>query len=235
MENLPSRGTAGLRGRMSSRWVRRLGLAATLLVASLTLSDWARPRPLELSAPDPSPTQLFIEPSLLAKLQTLAGGLHAEIALCLLGKIDGDMARLSDFFMPEPTVSTSSRSLVRPCPREALAVWHNHPLEGADVSGAREGAGTAAAARRLCVLSKTDIQTSLRFDHPFVVVAVDRHTWCWWTRAEVARFAATEGWPGVPMPARLATRGDPLPRSSGGPLARQEGSAGFPHSLGSPR
>ena len=188
---------------------------------------------LELSAPDPPPTQLIIEPPLLAKLRTLAGGLHTEIALCLFGTVSGDTARLDDFHMPEPTLSTASNSLVRPCPDEALAVWHNHPLDGAAGYAARAGwqlARSAGQARRLCVLSKTDIHTSLRFQHPFVIVGVDRDTWCWWTRDEVVRLAEEEAWPGLPAPGKLVTRDG----VAHGPLAGKSGGRGAAQGLGAP-
>jgi hypothetical protein len=182
---------------------------------------------LELSAPDPPPTLLVIEPPLLAKLQTLAAGLRAEIALCLFGSVQGDTARLDDFHMPEPTLSTANKSLVRPCPERTLAVWHNHPLDGTSGYSLRGTWRTTRPARqapRLCVLSK----------HPFVIIGVDRDTWCWWTREEVERLAENGVWLGLPAPERLVTRdGVPSPR---GPLADEgvrKGRAG--HSLGAPQ
>lgn len=185
-------------------------LAALLLIPSISPSWETGWRDLELSAPDPPPTQLIIEPPLLAKLQTLAAGLRAEIALCLFGSVEGDTARLDDFHMPEPTLSTANKSLVRPCPEHTLAVWHNHPLEGTSgysLRGTWRTIEPERQAHRLCVLSETDIRTSMRFGHPFVIVAVDRETWCWWTRDEVERLARSEAWPGLPAPEKLVTRG----------------------------
>ena len=212
-------------------------LAALLLIPSILPSwepGWSK---LELSAPDPPPTLLIIEPPLMAKLQTLAAGLRAEIALCLFGSVQGDTARLDDFYMPEPTLSTASKSLVQPCPERTLAVWHNHPLDGTSgysLRGTWRTTQPARQAQRLCVLSKTDIQTSVRFKHPFVIIGVDGDTWCWWTREEVERLAESGVWPGLPAAERLVTR-DGVPPSQR-PLAGggvRKGRTG--HSLGVPQ
>lgn len=221
----------------SAAWIG-LGLASILVLVP-SLASWeVGGRRLELSSPDVQPSHLVIEPPLLAKLQTLAAGLHAEIALCLFGTVDSDTARLDELYMPEPTLSTANRSLVRPCPDEALAVWHNHPVDGRPVSsawGVWRSADPARQARRLCVLSRTDIQTSMRFDHPFVIVSVDRDTWCWWTREEVARLAASRSWPGVPSPGKLATRQDEPQRSIWSGRVASRASGGRNHRLGAPR
>lgn len=210
-------------------------LTALLLIPSILPSWEPGWRRLELAAPDPPPTLLIIEPPLLAKLQTLAAGLRSEIALCLFGTVQGDTARLDDFHMPVPSLSTANKSLVRPCPEQTLAVWHNHPLDGTSgysLRGTWRSAHPARQAHRLCVLSKTDIQTSIRFEHPFVIVGVDRDTWCWWTRGEVERLAERGVWPGLPDPARLVTRERV---SLQGPLARGDGRRGRAgHSLGAP-
>lgn len=208
-------------------------LVALLLIPSILPSWEPGWRDLELAAPDPPPTQLIIEPPLLAKLQTLAAGLRAEIALCLFGSVQGDTARLDDFHMPEPTLSTASKSLVRPCPERTLAVWHNHPLEGTSgysLRGTWRTAQPMRQAHRLCVLSRTDIQTSIRFKHPFVIVGVDRDTWCWWTRAEVERLAESGASPGLPVPEKLVMRdGEPTGRTLAG-----GGGEGRGHTLGAP-
>ena len=182
-------------------------LAATvLLIPAFTAASRDRLQ-FEFSAVEPQvPTQLIIAPALLAKLRTLAAGLHAEVALCLSGTVDGDTAHLTDFFMPEPTLSTPNKSLVRPCPDETLAVWHNHPLVGSNGTPSFRGATryrASRAAHHLCVLSETDIQTSVRFQHPFVIVGVDRDTWCWWSRDEVERLADLGVAPGLPAPEKL--------------------------------
>jgi hypothetical protein len=209
---------------------------AFLLIPSL-LSSWEPGwRQLELSAPDPPPTYLIIEPPLLAKLQTLAAGLQAEIALCLFGSVQGDTARLDDFHMPEPTLSTANKSLVRPCPARTLAVWHNHPLDGTSgysLRGTWRTTQSARQAHRLCVLSKTDIQTSVRFQHPFVIIGVDGDTWCWWTREEVERLAEAEVWPGLPAPEKLVTR-DGVPSYQGALAGESVRRGGTGHSLGAP-
>lgn len=220
----------------SAVWIGFALASALVLVPSL--SSWEiGDRRLELSSPYVPPSHLVIEPPLLAKLQTLAAGLHAEIALCLFGTVKGDTARLDELYMPEPTLSTASKSLVRPCPEDALAVWHNHPIDGPPTPSTRglwRTADPARRARRLCVLSKTDIQTSMRFNHPFVVVSVDRHTWCWWTRDEVARLAADGAWPGVPAPGKLATGGVGSERSIWSDRLASGTTTGS-HRLGAPR
>jgi hypothetical protein len=217
-------------------WIS-FGLAAGLLLIPSVLSSWEPGwRRLELSAPSTTapPTQLIIAPPLLAKLRTLAAGLHTEIALCLYGSVEGDTARLDDFFMPEPTVSTASKSLVRPCPAETLAVWHNHPLEGTAAYAVRGTwrSSRARNARHLCVLSKTDIQTSMRFKHPFVIVGVDGDTWCWWTHGEVLRLAEQGSWPGLPAAEKLVTRDEAS--VLGEPLADTGERGATPHPLGAP-
>ncbi|MDX1393370.1 MAG: hypothetical protein R3195_03225 [Gemmatimonadota bacterium] len=149
------------------------------------------------------PQELEIEPELLTRLQTLAGGLHQEIVLCLEGRVRGRRAIVDDFVMPVPRLSTPTRSSFERCPRGTLASWHNHPpgmLASADPSDRT----TDKNARRLCVLSETDIRTAERLAHPFVVVSVDARTWCWWGLDEVERFAERAISPAPPSPDRIA-------------------------------
>jgi hypothetical protein len=84
------------------------------------------------------------------------------------------------------------------------------------------------------VLSKTDIQTSVRFKHPFVIIGVDRDTWCWWTRDEVERLAERGVWPGLPAPERLVTR-DEVPSSQGSLAGERVRKGNTGHSLGAPQ
>jgi len=221
-------------------WVGFGLAAAVLLIPSVVPGSAPGWRTyLELSAPDAAPpTQLVIEAPLLAKLRTLADGLHAEVALCLFGTVDGETAHLTDFFMPEPTLSTPNKSLVRPCPQETLAVWHNHPLSSSQpywIRGPRRTLERTRQAHHLCVLSNTDIKTSVRFHHPFVIVGVDRDTWCWWTREEVERFANDGTAPGLPSQGKLVAGQSGTSR----PMARTGGSGGSGASgesrLGAPR
>lgn len=154
----------------------------------------------------PAPAELVIDLPLLTRLQTLAEGLHREVVLCLTGHVRGGTAVVVDFEMPVPRLSTPTRSSFDPCPRGTIASWHNHPpLAGAAAlaSGSPFGS-TSERARRLCVLSETDIGTAARLGHPFVVVAVDARTWCWWRLSEVQRFAEQSISPGPPAPDRLA-------------------------------
>lgn len=155
--------------------------------------------------PSSAPTTFEVQPDLLARLQTLAEGLHNEIVLCLGGHVRGDTAFVRDFRMPKPRESTPMRSSFDPCPPGTLASWHNHPGIAPSSSGAALASGyDHGRARRLCVLSSTDIETASRLRYPFVVVAVNAGTWCWWTLEEVDRFAAESIAPGLPDPARLA-------------------------------
>jgi len=154
----------------------------------------------------PTPSRLELEPDLLARVQTLAEGLHQEVVLCLVGHVRGDVAVVSDFVMPVPRLSTPTRSSFDRCPRKTLASWHNHPLRGGP-GAAVTGFASASRARRLCVLSETDIHTAERLRHPFVVVSVDAATWCWWTLAEVDRFAEQSIAPAPPAPERIARNG----------------------------
>lgn len=140
------------------------------------------------------PAFLVIEPHLLTKLQLLADGLHTEIVLCLHGTTEGDTIRANDFSMPEPRFSASNSSAALPCPPETLAVWHNHPW--VELRALKEAPHTLQMRRvpayqplDLCILSEQDIQTATRVEYPFVVVAVDAETWCWWTLEQVQQFA----------------------------------------------
>jgi hypothetical protein len=154
------------------------------------------------------PVELVLEPDLLAKIQTLADGLHNEIVLCLTGRLAGDTAYASDFVMPTPRLSTPTRSSFDACPRTTLASWHNHPAELGSGSIRPIARGLLddpeRRARWLCVLSDTDIETAERLRHPFIVVSVDGTTWCWWTLSEVQHFAQQAIAPGPPSPDRLA-------------------------------
>ncbi len=171
----------------------RVGLGAALILL-VVFSQW----------PGPTPSNLVIEAELLAKLQTLADGLHKEVVLCLTGESERDTARADDFVMPAPRLSTTTRSSFDACPEGTLASWHNHPRALQGWRAASTTAWEARDARRLCVLSDTDIRTAERLRHPFIVVSVDARTWCWWSLAEVERFARESISPGPPAPDRLA-------------------------------
>ncbi len=152
------------------------------------------------------PTEFVVEPNLLARLQTLADGLHNEIVLCLEGPIRGDVAFADTFEMPTPRESSPMRSSFDPCPDGTLASWHNHPTSSpSDSNGLPGRRSSPSRSQRLCVLSETDIATAGRLRYPFVVVAVDGRTWCWWTLAEVDAFAAQSISPGPPAPDRIAS------------------------------
>lgn len=176
------------RSSISARKVTLAGLALLAAWGSMRLSPG-------------TPTELEIEPALLTRLQTLAEGLHQEIVLCLEGRIRGDKAIVDDFVMPTPRLSTPTRSSFDRCPSGTLASWHNHPRVGTSTVSKTN---SSHASRRLCVLSETDIQTAERLRHPFVVVAVDARTWCWWGIEEVDGFAARAISPAPPSPERIA-------------------------------
>lgn len=149
-----------------------------------------------------APARLVVEAPLLAKLQLLAAGLRTEVALCLHGATRGDTARAREFSMPEPRISTAAGSTFQPCPPGTLAVWHNHPWPVADATPPTVTLGPTGAPAHpsdLCALSARDIETAVRLGHPFVVVAVDADTWCWWTRDQVAQLAADRAALGPPV------------------------------------
>ena len=154
-----------------------------------------------------APVRLVVDPGLLIRLQTLAAGLQSEIVLCLTGTTHGDTVVATGFTMPDPQLSASDHATFGPCPQEAVAIWHNHPLE-TRVSTAMQGPPGYArplgdpnmTPRELCALSETDIRTASQAGQPVVVVAVDASTWCWWSREQVRNLAA-----------RNALRGDPVP------------------------
>ena len=180
------------------RFARAAGLLAGFL---LVLSRFGAPEAGR-------PVELVLEPDLLAKIQTLADGLHKEIVLCLTGRHAGDTAYASDFVMPTPRLSTPTRSSFDACPRNTLASWHNHPAELGSGGIRRVARGllddSEWRARWLCVLSDTDIATAERLRHPFIVVSVDGATWCWWGLSEVEHFARQAIAPGPPSPDRMA-------------------------------
>lgn len=191
------------RGGLGAGWGRvlpRLLLAAVALAIALALYRSHRPPPAEL----------VIDLPLLTRIQTLAEGLHREVVLCLTGRIREGTAIADGFEMPMPRLSTPTRSSFDPCPRGTLASWHNHPpITGLAGLGDDSPFGSSAErARRLCVLSETDIRTATRLRHPFVVVSVDAKTWCWWRLSEVDRFAEQSIAPGPPSPDRLARADD---------------------------
>jgi len=187
---------------MVGRRLQACGLGALVIcgLSALLLLPWPGDEPVR----EP-PRELVIDTPLLTRLQTLAGGLHQEIVLCLQGRVHGGVATVTRFEMPVPRLSTPTRSSFDPCPRGTLASWHNHPVSAVGATPAAAGGAAAGhRARRLCVLSELDIQTATRLRHPFVVVSVDATTWCWWTLGEVDRFAAQAISRGPPAPDRIA-------------------------------
>ncbi len=186
-------------------------LASVLVLAAANLLT---PSSISVAPEDPErPPHFIIEHALLSKLQTLAGGLHTEVVLCLRGTVHGDTARVTDFFMPEPRLSTSDRSSFYRCPEGTQAVWHNHPTTAPSASTdhwtgltPRLWGEPISQPRDLCVLSKRDIDTGVRLEHPFIVVAVDANTWCWWGLNQVKRFARQNVSLGHPIPRQIHWR-----------------------------
>lgn len=146
-----------------------------------------------LSLLTPPPVRLVVDSSLLGRLQTIAAGLQNEMVLCLTGTVNGAEAVATGFTIPAAQVSASDHATFAPCPQEAVAIWHNHPLE------VPLGSDPNLTPRDLCALSETDIRTTSHGSYLFVVVAVDAKTWCWWSREQVRDLAA-----------RNALRGDPV-------------------------
>jgi hypothetical protein len=158
----------------------------------------------------PPPVRLVLDPGLLVRLQTLAAGLQSEIVLCLTGTTNGATAVATGFTMPDPQLSASDHATFGPCPKEAVAIWHNHPLETRASTAAQGAPGYARprgdpnmTPRDLCALSETDIRTASQGSQPFVVVAVDANTWCWWTREQVRNLVARNALRGDAMPGQI--------------------------------
>ena len=165
---------------------------------------------LALATPSP---KLVLDPGLLVRLQTLAAGLHNEIVLCLTGTTREGTAIATGFSMPDPRLSASDHATFGPCPKETVAIWHNHPLENRSGAMSDGAAGFARprgdpnmTPRELCALSNTDIRTAAANDQPFIVVSVDRETWCWWSRDQVRNLAASNALRGDPMPGQIELR-----------------------------
>ena len=138
------------------------------------------------------PAQLVHDPSLHTRLGVLAAGLRSEIVLCLTGSRDGSATVATGFLMPEPKASSAEHATFGSCPATSVAIWHNHPLEGLP-------GDPNVNPRDLCALSEIDIRTAAHTTVPFVVIAVDANTWCWWTHDQVRKLAAAH-----------ALRGDPI-------------------------
>ena len=158
------------------------------------------------------PVRLVVDSSLLVRLQTLAAGLQSEIVLCLTGTVNGAEAVVTGFTMPEPRLSASDHATFGPCPTEALAIWHNHPVETRATTAMQGGHGYArprgdpnVTPRDLCALSATDIRSASHGSQPFVVVAVDAKTWCWWSREQVRNLAARNALRGDAVPGQISS------------------------------
>lgn len=161
---------------------------------------------LSLAGPPPPPSRLIVEPALLARLQTLAAGLHHEIVLCLTGTTSDSTTVATGFTMPDPQLSTPNHATFGPCPSDAVAIWHNHPLEQNPPSDfARPHGDPRVTPRDLCALSDTDIRIGAAGPQPFVVVAVDGGTWCWWSRDQVRKLAVRNPLRGAPVPGQIST------------------------------
>ncbi len=157
-----------------------------LLVGSVawTVPKWGWSGGVE-SAPD----RLVMEAPLVAMLQTLAGGLHNEITLCLTGESADGLATVSDLAIPEQTGPTFDGAAPPLCPPGALAAWHNHATGVGEWGIASYADRGSIAHRSRCTLSPADLQAAEHQEFPFVVVSGDPDTWCWWTRADVRGFA----------------------------------------------
>jgi hypothetical protein len=153
---------------------------------------------LVLAASSPTlpgpPVRLVLDSSLYARLGLLAAGLRTEVVLCLTGSSDGPTTVATGFLMPEPKVSNAEQATFSSCPTTSVAMWHNHPLEALTPGG-----DPNTNPRDLCALSETDIRTAAHAAAPFVVIAVDANTWCWWSHDQVAK-----------LDAQHALRGDPV-------------------------
>ena len=138
--------------------------------------------------------KLVLDSSLHARLGVLAAGLRTEVVLCLTGSSDGPTTVATGFLMPEPKASSAEQATFGSCPATSVAIWHNHPLEAL-----REGGDPNANPRDLCALSETDIRTAAQTAVPFVVIAVDANTWCWWSHDQIHK-----------LDAQHVLRGDPV-------------------------
>lgn len=185
-------------------WGSLLGLVAVVWAGSLALATRS-------AGAQEGPTDLSVDSSLQTKLLTLAGALHREIALCLLGDSSDDTARVGEFVMPVPRRSTASGSSFATCPPETLALWHNHPLtfEEPDTDPRPTPAIRHEPVTNplvVCALSRDDIETIVRLGFPFAVVAVDQETWCWWTLDQVRGFQRRRLIPGPRIPGQTERR-----------------------------
>jgi hypothetical protein len=150
-----------------------------------------------LSLLAPPPVRFVVDSSLLVRLQTLAAGLRTEVVLCLTGSSDGPTTVVTGFLMPEPKASSAVQATFGACPATAVAIWHNHPLEGL------RGGDPNANPRDLCALSETDIRTAAQTAVPYVVIAVDANTWCWWSHDQIHKLDVQQALRGDPIPGQI--------------------------------
>jgi hypothetical protein len=127
------------------------------------------------------------------------------MVLCLTGTVNGAEAVVTGFTMPPSQLTASDHATFGPCPRETVAIWHNHPLEKAAPGYARPRGDPNITPRDMCTLSETDIRTTSQGSHLFVVIAVDAHTWCWWSREQVRNLAARHALRGDAMPGQISS------------------------------
>jgi len=144
------------------------------------------------------PVRLVLDPGLHVRLGVLAAGLRTEVVLCLTGSSDGSTTVATGFLMPEPRASSAEQATFSSCPATSVAIWHNHPLEGLG-----RGGDPNANPRDLCALSEIDIRTAAQTAVPFVVIAVDAHTWCWWNHDQIHKLDAQHALRGDPVSAQI--------------------------------
>lgn len=127
--------------------------------------------PVVLLASATSRQHFTMTPVLEKNLGTLFGALKKEIALCLTGRQEGNVAIAIGFEMPPHVFSKTDRakaSISAKCPSSSIAWWHNHPNGD-------------------CRLSRPDYKTALSVSSkfPFVVIQGGEHEWCWWSARQL--------------------------------------------------
>jgi hypothetical protein len=134
-----------------------------------------------------------------ALLDSIADSATVEHARCLYGTTRPD-GSFSLSWAVEPHVDSligRDQLAVEPCPRIALAFWHNHRpgwIPGNVIGGAVYLPEARSMPERACYLSQQDILSAIRaIAPPLQIVQVKRGIRCWWTKVQIARSVTTNG------------------------------------------
>lgn len=115
---------------------------------------------------------------------TLTRGMDYEVFACGVGTMQRDTSTVVSWTIPGQMGDTAHVLTFEPCPKNTVAVFHNHPWTGPAMSQGM------LSPKDLCALSRPDEESVVRSVIPWAVVGVGR--WspesvyvCWWPRLYV--------------------------------------------------